>query len=539
MLAGIFKVLNEPHDIHASRSASEAIGSRLDRPHRISVVKRPPIEVCTLIKSGRHSRSGSALTSRRSAIMLYSVGLASPRRATRRSPPPVYSSVHESIANEPVSADHTPPTSLRRNAAWMLVGNVTYAASQWGILIILARLGSPEMVGQYTLAVAMTAPVFMLAGLNLSNIQATDIRDRFTFGEYFALRLICLAVVTTAITSYVSMCTTSWDVVLIVLSVASIKAAEMVMECSHAALRRMEAFDLVSKSKAFKSIGSVFVFLVGFWTTGSLPIALLVVAVCWLGMLVVQDVPYLLHAQNQGVNSSTEDAKYANRTVLASLAPSWNWGSLKTMFWLSLPLGLGAVLNTLGASTPHYFIAYHGGDAMLGVFAPMACFSVAISLLVRSVAMSAMPRFARHHTSNRSAFRKVVLDAVATALVIGGAAFVAAWFLGEFLLLHLFGEAYAQQAAILPGMIVAGTLSAAAAVLSLVATSTGMYRTQLVVYTINLVLIGSLALTLIAHHGLWGAVYAIGIGAGFRIIVYTYLLFACQTWVISKVHTQE
>ncbi|MGI8856402.1 MAG: hypothetical protein ACR2JW_11675, partial [Thermomicrobiales bacterium] len=52
--------------------------------------------------------------------------------------------------------------SLRANFSWTFVGNVVYAACQWGMLVVLAKLGSPEVVGQFALGLAITAPVIML-----------------------------------------------------------------------------------------------------------------------------------------------------------------------------------------------------------------------------------------------------------------------------------------------------------------------------------------------------------------------------------------
>jgi hypothetical protein len=39
--------------------------------------------------------------------------------------------------------------SLRLNFSWALAGNIIYAACQWGMLSVLAKLGSPEMVGLF------------------------------------------------------------------------------------------------------------------------------------------------------------------------------------------------------------------------------------------------------------------------------------------------------------------------------------------------------------------------------------------------------
>ena len=56
---------------------------------------------------------------------------------------------------------------LRGNFAWMLVGNGVYAATQWGVLVVIAKLGAPELVGRFALGLAVCAPVFLLSRLAL------------------------------------------------------------------------------------------------------------------------------------------------------------------------------------------------------------------------------------------------------------------------------------------------------------------------------------------------------------------------------------
>src|SRR6516165_2263483 len=90
-------------------------------------------------------------------------------------------------------------SDLRINLLWTLAGNVIYAASQWGMLILLAKLSGPETVGQFALGLAITAPVFMLTNLQLRAVQATDARRDFLAGDYLALRLITTAVACLAV----------------------------------------------------------------------------------------------------------------------------------------------------------------------------------------------------------------------------------------------------------------------------------------------------------------------------------------------------
>lgn len=82
------------------------------------------------------------------------------------------------------------PMTLRHNLSWTFAGNVVYGACQWGMLVVLAKLGSPEIVGQFTLGFAVTAPVLMFTNLQLRLVQATDAKHQYLFGDYCGLRLI-------------------------------------------------------------------------------------------------------------------------------------------------------------------------------------------------------------------------------------------------------------------------------------------------------------------------------------------------------------
>ena len=86
------------------------------------------------------------------------------------------------LVKEPVTFPTAPvkALSLQQNFAWTTVGNAAYSACQWALVCLLAKLGSPEMVGQYALGLAVTTPVLMLGQLNLRAVLATDVAERHT-----------------------------------------------------------------------------------------------------------------------------------------------------------------------------------------------------------------------------------------------------------------------------------------------------------------------------------------------------------------------
>lgn len=81
-------------------------------------------------------------------------------------------------------------TSIRSNFLWLLFGNLAYAASQWGLLVLLAKLTSPVVLGRFSIGLAIATPIVMFSTLCLSIVQATDAKDEYSFSDYLGVRLL-------------------------------------------------------------------------------------------------------------------------------------------------------------------------------------------------------------------------------------------------------------------------------------------------------------------------------------------------------------
>ena len=135
------------------------------------------------------------------------------------------------------------PLSLRRNFSWTFIGNAVYAASQWGMLVVLAKLGSPEMVGQFTLGLAVTAPIVMLTNLQLDIVQATDAKKQYAFSDYLGLRLIGTTIALVAIAMVTLWTGYSLQTSLVILLVGLAKAFESVSDIFHGLIQQHERID--------------------------------------------------------------------------------------------------------------------------------------------------------------------------------------------------------------------------------------------------------------------------------------------------------
>lgn len=158
---------------------------------------------------------------------------------------------HQEI--DPVTANaDLPVVSLRRSFSWVLSGNIVYALCQWSMISVLAKLGTTAVVGQYALALAITAPVFMFSNLFLRGIQATDARSEFDFAHYFTVRaattsagLLAVAIIAFAIHHNRTTAT-------VVMIVGCAKAIESFSDVIAGLLQKHERLDQVSVSMVLK-----------------------------------------------------------------------------------------------------------------------------------------------------------------------------------------------------------------------------------------------------------------------------------------------
>src|SRR5690349_6038498 len=93
---------------------------------------------------------------------------------------------------------------MRSNDLWAVIANIGYALSQWTVVAILARQGSPATLGEYTLALALSAPIFMCLNMRLRFLQATDTSGQFGFVHYATVRAAssCLAAALTFVVAW-------------------------------------------------------------------------------------------------------------------------------------------------------------------------------------------------------------------------------------------------------------------------------------------------------------------------------------------------
>lgn len=128
-----------------------------------------------------------------------------------------------------------------------------YGVSQFGMLVLIAKLGTAEKVGQFALGLAIATPIIMFTNMHLREVQATDATGAFAFTDYLRLRLVgvSVAVVTVAVFAFGG--SHALDTAPAILWVGVGRATDAVGDVYHGLLQQHERMDRIAKSGLLKA----------------------------------------------------------------------------------------------------------------------------------------------------------------------------------------------------------------------------------------------------------------------------------------------
>ena len=357
--------------------------------------------------------------------------------------------------------------SLRKNFFWALAGNGFYAASQWLMLVTMARLGSPAMVGRYALALSIAAPVMLFCNLQLRAMQASDAAHQHSFPEYLSLRSITsalgLALVAAIAFNFGYSSQAGW----VILTVGCAKAIESVSDILFGLMQKHERLDYIACSQMLKGPLSLLALACGVYFTRRLLPGVIAICAAWLIVLIAFDLRNV--------------RRFTGRQQTGPHRGAVRWGRLVSLARSALPLGFVSMLVSLNWNVARYFLEHYQGETALGYFAAMVYLPSAGLLAIDALAQSAIARLARDYQVDRKAYDRLLLQLLGTAAAVGLTGLLIAFFAGEAVLRSLYGPAYACQPQVLLCLMATALEMYLCSILGVALTSARFLRGQLAI----------------------------------------------------------
>ncbi len=423
----------------------------------------------------------------------------------------------EAVAPEitPALASQAAPGSLRSNFGWMLSGNAAYAFCQWALLAILARLGTPTIVGQYVLAVAVTTPITVFFMLHLRAIQATDTKRDYQFGHYLALRFCAMATALIVVIGVALGSGHSGDTFLVIAAVAVSAVCDSLSDIVYGLLQQRERLDRIGQSMMLRGLASVLLLSVTIAATGRAFYAILAVACGRLAVLALFD-----------LRNARRELSRTSGSWPTSIKPLWQPRRMFQLAKLALPLGLVMMLVVLSTNIPRYFVESYLDQAALGIFGAIGYLSVAGTMAVGALGDSVTPRLARDYASGRRReFGLFVLKLAGLGAALGAAGVLVAVVAGGPVLKILYGPVYAERTDILILTMVAAGVGYVASFSGYAVTAARFFRAQLPLFAAVAVVTALGCWWLVPRWGLRGAAVALALSALTQLIGSGVILF--------------
>lgn len=395
---------------------------------------------------------------------------------------------------------------MKRNFSSALVGNATYAASQFIMVVALARITSPAEVGRYALALAIVGPLFAFTGLKLRQVVVTDAAGQNTFGEFLAQRLcsssLALVMLLPVVLAFPS------RTALVVAAVASLKAVESLIDVMYGALQRQEQLQSIALSLILRGTGGAAVFVAIVIWTGRTEVAVLGLTVFTLMHVVIT----------------------ARRLLRLGLwvRPSFDWKTQAGLTRLAFPLGVSVAVGSLTVSVPRYFLEAYGGTAELGIFAALAYFLVVSGMIIASLGEATSPRLARYFLERQSrAFVQTLKKLVASGVALGLIGVVLGLTVGEPLLSILYGEQYAANVDVLVILLASLAVQNATVFFGTAVNAMRQFRVQVPINVVTLIVVLASSMIAVPAQGIVGAALAVLVGQ-----LVSALLYGLMVWKV-------
>lgn len=410
------------------------------------------------------------------------------------------------------------PLTLRDNFAWTTCGNIIYSLCSWLILTVIAKLGDTTMVGQFALSLAVIQPVIAFSQLNLGQVQMTDARREYRFGDYLGLRLITNAVALTTLILMTFHGGYGQETGAVILITGVGLAFDAIGDVTFGLLRQHERMDRIAISMAAEGVLSLVLLTTGLvvfhsivWAAAGSALASALVALAY-------DIPNAVWV----LRISDRDPQCLI-TILGRFSlpkPHGDLRMLARLAWLALPLGTIMLLIALNNNISRYFVEHYLGVRELGIFSALISFVAAGRIVTLALGQSATPRLARYYAEgNRQGFISLLLRLLLVGAACGLAAPVVALVAGRQILTFFYTPEYARHLDVFVIFLAAGGAGYLCSFLGYGITAARYFKIQTVTLAAVTAVTAATCAWLVPAYGLRGAAWSAVLVSGTQVVI--------------------
>jgi O-antigen/teichoic acid export membrane protein len=371
----------------------------------------------------------------------------------------------------------------------MLMGNLVYTLSQWGIIMVLAKLGSPAIVGGFTLGLAVTAPITLIFDLQLRSVLATDVKNEFSFRQYLTLKVISSLIALIVLGSVIILGGYNGQAAMVIFILGVAKIIESVIELHYGLYQKFERMDMIAQSLIIRGISSLFIIAILITMTNSLVIAVLGFALTWIMLFFIIEVPKVKQMAKIELSSTINQP-------------------IRKLLFTSLPLGIVMMMISLYTNIPRYVIEHTIGMEAVGYFSAIFYIVTAGNLVVNAVGQTISPRLAHFYSNEEySKFTKLLIKFILLGFSYGILGIILTLIMGKQVLGIVYTKDFVHYHDLFVLLMISGMFMYAGSFLGFALTAMRKFSIQPFLSIIWVISTIILSMIMIPSQGLMGAAY--------------------------------
>lgn len=379
-----------------------------------------------------------------------------------------------------------------KNLSWIFFANLFVALVKWLFIIFIAKNLSPTEVGVYTLAFAVTAPIFIFFNFNLRSLYITSENNNFYDFLFTRNLLNIVALIFSIAVAYLIYP----NYLIIILLVCLTKYLDLKSDLYYAIPHKENNLSIIGKFLIIKYILILIVFIAILLISNDLVLSLT-------GQVVIQTIFFYIYERKHFVK------KY---NIIKN---RFNTKKVKEILFIAFPLGFVGMLVSLNSNIPRYFLELFESPKELGYFSAIVQISMIVGLFMNSITQVILPRFSNFYKQNKiPLLRKYIFSYMPIITIIIGFILIIICFLfGGNILNLVYGSDYAKYSNILLLVAIAISINLLSWILDAALLAIRYISIQPKISIFNFIATIGIGYILINNHGIEGAAITLIVNA--------------------------
>jgi O-antigen/teichoic acid export membrane protein len=388
---------------------------------------------------------------------------------------------------------------LKVNFSWNFLGNIVFSFGQWAVLAILTKLVVVEEVGNYSYAVAFTAPFVLFFQMQMRSLQITDTNDEYTFNDYLGFRIISSLISLIFIVFISLMFGNDMRLTILIASVTLFKLSDSMSDIFYGLFQKHEYMKHIAISMIIKATITVLFFFITLRLTHNIILSVLFVTFLKTIIIIIYD----LHKASNYIK----------------IYPLFDNNVLIRLLKASFPLGLMSLLMSLDSNIPKYVIEHFEGVESLGYFSVLSYINMAGGQMITSISQASTPRLAILYTyENKKMFIRMLLKLTMIGFAIGVFSLLFVLLFGEEFISILYSKEYTKHMNVFIVIMIAGAINYTASFLGNGMTAARAFNIQPVLGIIWVLTSLIVSLVMVPKFGLLGGAIALVFSATVKLV---------------------